>query len=63
MCPIPASTAAVSSAVGLPHPAEDDPVRREAGGERPGQLAAGDDVGAGAEIAQDPEHGEVARSP
>ena len=53
-------TAAVSSSVRLPHPAEDDPLGLEAGREGPGQLAAGDDVGTGAEIAQDPEHGEVA---
>ncbi len=45
---------------GLPHPAEDDPVRREAGRERTRHLAGRDDVGAGTQIAQEAEHGERA---
>ena len=56
---MPAATAAVQLLVRLPDPAEDDAFRLEAGGEGAGQLAAGDDVGAGAQIAQDAEHGEV----
>ena len=56
---MPASTAAVSSVVGLADPAEHDALGREARGERAGQLAAGDDVRAGAEVAQHPEHREV----
>jgi hypothetical protein len=45
--------------IALPDPAEDDPLRLEAGGERPRQLAAGDDVGAGAQVPKDPEHREI----
>ncbi len=46
--------------VGLPHAAEHDPVGREAGGEGPQELAPRDDVGAGTEPGEEPEHGEVA---
>ncbi len=44
----------------LPHPAEDNPARRVAGGEHPAHLPARDDIRPGAEVAKHPEHGEVA---
>ena len=44
---------------GLADPGEDDPLRRDAGGEGAPQLALRDDVGAGAEQGEEPQDGQV----
>ncbi len=45
--------------VGLADAAEDDALGLESRGERAGQLPAGNDVGARAKVAKQPEHGQV----
>ena len=59
----PASSASRSSRSRLPHAAEDDVLAAEAGAERAIQLAAGDDVHAGAQLAQQPKDAARSSSP
>ena len=59
-CPMPAATASSSSSAVLPTPLKTMAPRGEAGGERPAHLPGGDEVGAGAEVVQQAEDGQVA---
>ena len=56
---MPAASAAASSLARLADAGEDDALRRHAGGQRAAQFAFRDDVGAGAQLGQQAQHGEV----